>query len=69
MKPAVLSHFNFSVTDINSNSENNKPAVWVLIIDNDWWGKVPHLAPWTRATALSGLMNYIDTQAILMTIH
>ena len=30
-------------------------------------GEVPHLAPWQRATALSGLINCIDTQAILMT--
>lgn len=29
---------------------------------------VPHLAPWQQAMALSGLMNYIDTQAILMTL-
>lgn len=59
----------------------SNPSISILIArartTNRLWGtfpltmigeeKVPHLAPWQRATALSGLMNYIDTQAILMT--
>lgn len=64
--PPVPSHFSVINIDINSKSKNNRLAVRDATLDNDWWGKVPHLAPWQRATALSGLMNYIDTQAILM---
>lgn len=58
------------------------PSILILIArvrtTNRLWGtfpltmigeeKVPHLAPWQQAMALSGLMNYIDTQAILMTL-
>lgn len=66
--PAVPFHFHFIINDINSKSKNNKLAVRDITTDSDWWGKVPHLAPWQQAMALSGLMNYIDTQAILMTL-
>lgn len=66
--PAVPFHFHFIISDINSKSKNNKLAARDITTDSDWWGKVPHLAPWQWAMALSGLMNYIDTQAILMTL-
>lgn len=62
------SYFQSINIDINSKSKNNKLATRDATIDNDWWGKVPHLAPWQWAKALSDLMNYIDTQAILMTL-
>lgn len=66
--PAAPFHFHFIINDINSKSKNNKLAARDVPTDSDWWGKVPHLAPWQQAMALSGLMNYIDTQAILMTL-
>lgn len=58
------------------------PSILILIArvrtTNRLWGmfpltmigeeKVPHLAPWQQAMALSSLMDYIDTLAILMTL-
>lgn len=63
--PAVSSDFSSINIDINSNRKNNKQAARD---DSDWWGKVPHLGLWQQATALSDLMDYIDTPAILMTL-
>lgn len=59
------SHFNF--INIDSGSKNNKLR-GTLPLTMIGEGKVPHLALWQRAMALSALMNYIDTQAILMTL-
>lgn len=65
--PDVFPHFCLISFGTNTKSKYKKFVMRDATSDSDWWGKLPHLALWQQAMALSGLTDYADTQAILMT--